>query len=115
MAKLTYIPFPGADADRLEFIRRTRTICIHASNRPKGIYSKNLVRVVVSCDGGNGHRVEGVFCVDAAGSKVGHLVGHESHFKGIAQGSNVVVEITQPRLRTAWNGLKGTMIPSARV
>ena len=114
MTRLKYIPFPNGDADRLEFIRRTRTVCIHASNRPKGIYSKSLVRVVVSYDDGSRHRVEGVFCVDAFGSKMGHLVGHESHFKGIAQGSEVVVEITQATPQDCVEWLEGNDDPERK-
>lgn len=91
MAKLTYLPYPATDPKQLAFIRRTRTVCIYAADRP-GIYSKNLVRIVASCTV-SGRRVEGVFCVDAVGSKMGHLIADTSHFKGFAEGAEIDIEI----------------------
>lgn len=91
MAKLTYLPYPATDPKQLAFIRRTRTVCIYAADRP-GIYSKNLVRIVAAC-AASGRRVEGVFCVDAVGSKIGHLIADTSHFKGFAEGAEIDIEI----------------------
>lgn len=89
MAKLTFLTYPAADPEQLAFIRRTRTVCIYTADRP-GIYAKNLVRIVASS---GDRRVEGVFCVDAVGSKSGHLIGHASHFKGFAEGAEIDIEI----------------------
>ena len=91
MTKLTYLPYPTTDPEQLAFIRRTRTVCIYTADRP-GIYSKNLVRIIASCSV-NGRRFEGVFCVDAVGSKSGHLIGHTSHFKGFVEGAEIDIDI----------------------
>lgn len=92
MKTLKYCEIKTSDKEKSNFIRRTRTVCIHASDRPKGIYSKNLVRIIVSYPT-NDLAAEGVFCVDALGSKAGQLIGHPSHFKGIPNGSEVKVSI----------------------
>ena len=89
MAKLTFLTYPAADPEQLAFIRRTRTVCIYTADRP-GIYAKNLVRIVASS---GDRRVEGVFCVDAVGSRSGHLIGHASHFKGFAEGAEIDIDI----------------------
>ncbi len=89
MAKLTFLNYPAADPEQLAFIRRTRTVCIYTADRP-GIYAKNLVRIVASS---GDRRVEGVFCVDAVGSRSGHLIGHASHFKGFAEGAEIDIDI----------------------
>ena len=89
MAKLTFLTYPAADPEQLAFIRRTRTVCIYTADRP-GIYAKNLVRIVASS---GDRRVEGVFCVDAVGSRSGHLIGHVSHFKGFAEGAEIDIDI----------------------
>lgn len=89
MAKLTFLTYPAADPEQLAFIRRTRTVCIYTADRP-GIYAKNLVRIVASS---GDRRVEGVFCVDAVGSKSGHLIGHASHFNGFAEGAEIDIDI----------------------
>ncbi len=91
MAKLTYLPYPAADPEQSAFIRKTRTVCIYTADRP-GIYSKNLVRIAASCTV-SGRRVEGVFCVDAVGSRRGHLIGHASHFKGFVEGADIDIDI----------------------
>ncbi len=91
MAKLTYLPHPAADQDQSTFIRKTRTICIYNADRP-GIYAKSLVRIVASC-AVSGNRIEGVFCVNAVGSKKGCLIGHASQFKGFAEGAEIDVDI----------------------
>lgn len=89
MAKLTFLTYPAADPEQLAFIRRTRTVCIYTADR-LGIYAKNLVRIVASS---GDRRVEGVFCVDAVGSRSGHLIGHASHFKGFAEGAEIDIDI----------------------
>ena len=91
MAKLTYLPHPATDQDQSTFIRKTRTICIYNADRP-GIYAKSLVRIVASC-AVSGNRIEGVFCGNAVGSKKGCLIGHASHFKGFAEGTEIDVDI----------------------
>ena len=89
MAKLTYLPYPDDDPQQSAFIRRTRAVCIYAADR-SGIRAKNLVRITASC---GDRRVEGVFCVEAVGSKNGHLIGHPSHFKDFTEGAQIDVEI----------------------
>ena len=65
--------FPG-------YVRRTKTVCIYTSDRP-GIRSKGLVRITAYR---NGLEVGSeVFCVDARGSKAGHLTAHKNHLKAL--------------------------------
>lgn len=78
------------DAERADFIRRTRTICIYADERP-GIYSKSLAKVKLTTS--NGRVIEDVFCVDAKGSKKGCIIGHAAHFVGFKNGETVTLDI----------------------
>lgn len=75
-----YVDFPDE-------VRRTRTICIHSSNRPK-IETKSLVHITVTH---KGNIREGTYCVDARGSKIGHLIASETHLKelGVRAGAEV--------------------------
>ena len=90
MPLLTFEKAKFEDKDRIEFIRRTKTLCIHYDNR-KGISSKSLVKVIITQANGLIH--EGVFCVDAQGSKKGKIIGHESSFNNLEDGEEVNVEI----------------------
>ncbi len=111
MAKLIYLPY--SDTEQMDFVRRTRTVCIYNADR-RGIYSKNLVRIVASCNASN-NRIEGVFCVDAAGSRSGHLIGHASHFKGFAEGAEIDVEILPATPDDCVEWLEGNEDPERKV
>ena len=113
MAKLVFIPYPDTNPEQQAFIRRTRTICIYTADR-RGIYSKNLVRIVASCKISKS-RVDGIFCVDAMGSKSGHLIGHASHFKGFAEGAEVDVEILPATPDDFVKWLEGNEDPERKV
>lgn len=62
--------FPG-------YVRRTCTICIYADDRP-GIKSKDLVHITVVA---NGVQKSGTFCVDAIGSRSGHIIASSAHLR----------------------------------
>ncbi|NGO65879.1 hypothetical protein G6N76_19575 [Rhizobium daejeonense] len=76
------------------YVRRTKTVCIYAKDR-LGIRSKGLVRITAYRDGAQVG--SGVFCVDARGSKSGHLTAHETHLKdmGIAAEEALDFEISE--------------------
>jgi F0F1-type ATP synthase assembly protein I len=121
MRKIKYSALPDIDkscADfaikksRHDFIRRTRTLCLHSTDRP-GIYSKNLVKVVVSCASLE-HPIEGVFCVDAEGSRKGSLVAHKSHFKGLPDGAEIDIEIFEATPRDCVEWLRGNDDPERK-
>ncbi|MDQ0455142.1 hypothetical protein [Rhizobium paknamense] len=92
MGKVVFNAVKNEDEERYEYIRRTRTICMYPGDRPQGIYSKSLVKVKVA-NPQDDKTVEGVFCIDSKGSKKGQLLAHHSHFKGIAAGSVVDIDI----------------------
>lgn len=77
-------------ADFPEYVRRTRTICIYADDRP-GIKSKDLVRVTVTA---NGTEKSGTFCVDAVGSKSGHLIASAKHLKELGLAAKMRANVT---------------------
>lgn len=79
-------------SERSDFVRRTRTICVYSDDRPE-IASKSLVKVTVTSKCKN-VVVDGVFCVDALGSKKGSFVGHPSHFQGLNDGDEITLTIT---------------------
>lgn len=113
MAKLVFLPYPDTDPEQLAFIRRTRTVCIYTADR-RGIYSKNLVRIVASCQATQ-NRVDDIFCVDAVGSKNGHLIGYASHFKGFAEGAEIDVEIHPATPDDCVKWLEGNEDPERKV
>jgi hypothetical protein len=113
MAKLKYKNFPALDAERHDFVRRTRTVCVHSKDRPKGIYSKSIVRVVVRCENII-DPIQGVFCVDSLDSQTKHLVGHKAHFKDIPEGSEIDVEIFKATPQDCVEWLRGNDDPNAR-
>jgi hypothetical protein len=87
MYKFTY----HEEGERGEFVRRTRTICIHSEGRP-GIGSKSIAKVKLRTKGGQ--ECEGVFCVDALGSRSGEIIAHKSHIP-FANGTEVTLDIRE--------------------
>jgi len=76
-----------------EFVRRTKTICLHYDDR-RNLSSKDLAKITITADG---KKSSEVFCIDARGSKKGHLTAHPSHLKSLNLRDNdkVHVEISE--------------------
>ncbi|MEP1768237.1 MAG: hypothetical protein ABJJ53_16560 [Sulfitobacter sp.] len=76
-----------------DYIRRTKTVCLWNGDRPN-VKSKALARITIKTSGGE---KSDIFCVDARGSKKGHLTAHPSHFKslGLEADDKVQVEVSE--------------------
>ena len=100
-----YVDFPDE-------VRRTRTICIHSSNRPR-IETKSLVHVTVTH---KGNVREGTYCVDARGSKIGHLIASETHLKelGVRAGAEVEFTIRPATASESVSWLKDNAVPERK-
>lgn len=74
-----------------EFIRRTKTVCLWAGDRPD-IKSKAIAKITIKA---NGEEKSDIFCVDARGSKKGYLTAHPSHLMplSITQGQELEVSV----------------------